>query len=1286
MSVPKILYHGSPHKIKVIKRYQSDLVKDDVVFLTPYLGLAACFIPDKQSIIDKYPPAYNWNFGFELWNASEAEKSKLSNKIIIYHNLRGAKSVSGISKGYIYEINTDKYNSNIQPLNNQDDNEYIYSGSADINFTKCTPVTIEWTAVFNELQTKSHGEAKLKANHNLFTYVPMDNTLEKDGLLSTMYASDKQIQKYAERAGSDKRKDIIDWLEKSFPGRSRGISCFTEEIARNAPLVMQRFGTTHVLCKIDSYESLLERGLAEACYKTRTGTKRGCDKVEAPDYTSINWNVKTEPFLFSNIAHYIIVLTKGKLSAKYFTSSMPVQAWVNKVEAESIKRAEVFAHTHYEDNASHGWNHIACNLDKAKHMVAPRKLTAVETTAIMYHDSALRTMGREHHEDNARIFIMKDLKGIFTYQELEYMSEACAQHRGSYKGELTSDLADLVSSSDRSAPNITHVVLRSYAYNKEMGKTDEDAYIEVARHLKNKYGKNGYAKLPRYYCTYFKGELAEFQHACETITPELVKSIIETNRDKINAIAENLVYANINKLEAKWLSMYAITFEANKPEDTQKPKSDKPGPGLIEAAKPEPSENDLTITPSGVKCNVNISVDKYLGVYCWQINSTGRSDLDFRLSEVGKSITHSSQPNCDLIEDNKVWYLHTHVALKANDLVTIDLNTVPWMDNPDQQIDFGNTATAESLVSTMFGSLKTYKARAYFPVTNEEVVSKAIDVNNLKSLINSNHKIPVFVTIFGLGRFLVDNHLEDKYKYYVELELADKNLSQYEFSSSKLLTKLSTYEAVRDRDAKYFMIQVATIHESIKFNNYTPISLDKAYRVEHFAQQMEAGDVLTTYPSVNAVGVIYSYGSMVNRLIQHSVFSSCKCVLDDDYVAGYGVDVLTCDLRKVNKRWFIHNCGGILVLRHKQMTSAAALKIKQYIEARYRLNIPYSPKAIMRALYLRHYNINEHDTDKLSKKELDKYTEPMFCSSIMAYALKSAGLELKFDRDVDIRYVFPIDMALSSSFRKVAQYGETEKDLKAVKSVESLELPFDVLPEIQYTSEQYDLEACLEAAGNKSAIKKRIVEYVTKVFMLMEPDGTNAKRFTAMLNSMSDAQFDAYMRSLRDKSTQLAFYAPNMKNNITIDNLINACHKLDIEICQHVWLRDHSTGRKFLTPNKHLILQIPIRRQEQTIDKKLGLPDNDVTINAMTGQVTQDDRANSITNPEIQMLYARGLMTTLAEIVQVRGGNVNAYAEFKRQLEETGSCDMNSIDPNFASRATRVAAVLFQSMHIDINL
>ena len=75
-----------------------------------------------------------------------------------------------------------------------------------------------------------------------------------------------------------------------------------------------------------------------------------------------------------------------------------------------------------------------------------------------------------------------------------------------------------------------------------------------------------------------------------------------------------------------------------------------------------------------------------------------------------------------------------------------------------------------------------------------------------------------------------------------------------------------------------------------------------------------------------------------------------------------------------------------------------------------------------------------------------------------------------------------------------------------------------------------------------------------------------------------------------------------------------------------------------------------------------------------------------MTNPEIQILAARGLDATLEELVNVRGGNINAYAEFKRQAEETGEISLNSIDRGSISRVAMVGQILLQSMMIDNNI
>ena len=63
----------------------------------------------------------------------------------------------------------------------------------------------------------------------LYHYAPKENTALKDGLLSVSKIP-ARLKVYAKRAGTENPKEIIAWLEKTFLGRSRAVSCLTEPI------------------------------------------------------------------------------------------------------------------------------------------------------------------------------------------------------------------------------------------------------------------------------------------------------------------------------------------------------------------------------------------------------------------------------------------------------------------------------------------------------------------------------------------------------------------------------------------------------------------------------------------------------------------------------------------------------------------------------------------------------------------------------------------------------------------------------------------------------------------------------------------------------------------------------------------------------------------------------------------------------------------------------------------------------------------------------------------------
>lgn len=233
------------------------------------------------------------------------------------------------------------------------------------------------------------------------------------------------------------------------------------------------------------------------------------------------------------------------------------------------------------------------------------------------------------------------------------------------------------------------------------------------------------------------------------------------------------------------------------------------------------------------------------------------------------------------------------------------------------------------------------------------------------------------------------------------------------------------------------------------------------------------------------------------------------------------------------------------------------------------------------------------------------------------------------------------------------------------------------------------LDSSMEASTTPSKIaqkKKKILDFICKLCDTMEPSGLNSKRYRRIIGQMNDKEFDQFMNYMKEGKWQLHLVAPNMIVNLQNEDLLKACDLIGLDLFQRVWMYDRATGRKYLTDNKYMFVKLPIRRQQQFLDEKISVPDNDRTIDGLTGQVTGDSRSCSITNPEIQILAARGLDKTMQELVNIRGGNIHGYSEFRRMLEENGEADLDMIDPNSRTRASVVGSKLLQSMMLDTNL
>ena len=160
----------------------------------------------------------------------------------------------------------------------------------------------------------------------LYHYAPIENTVLSDGLLS-ISCIQKDLRAYAHRAGSNNREEILAWLDKTFYGRSRAISCLTEPIKwQNNDSVLKRIVENSALFSFDLSE-LVKDNLVEAIWCKNGSAAGGYNEKffqvspEEIDFSPLKWERvdAARDMLYAVVRHYLVVMKNGVIPPKYLT-------------------------------------------------------------------------------------------------------------------------------------------------------------------------------------------------------------------------------------------------------------------------------------------------------------------------------------------------------------------------------------------------------------------------------------------------------------------------------------------------------------------------------------------------------------------------------------------------------------------------------------------------------------------------------------------------------------------------------------------------------------------------------------------------------------------------------------------------------------------------------------------------------------------------------------------------------------------------------------------------------
>lgn len=218
------------------------------------------------------------------------------------------------------------------------------------------------------------------------------------------------------------------------------------------------------------------------------------------------------------------------------------------------------------------------------------------------------------------------------------------------------------------------------------------------------------------------------------------------------------------------------------------------------------------------------------------------------------------------------------------------------------------------------------------------------------------------------------------------------------------------------------------------------------------------------------------------------------------------------------------------------------------------------------------------------------------------------------------------------------------------------------------------------------AKRKTAESKILKIMSKIDTSGENTKYYKKVFKTMTDTSFKSYMTALKNKEASLFVMLPNDGNNVTMSDIIGVCEDVGLDIKEHVVRIDRATKRKYKSPNKYMMFNLPVRRVKQYLFNKISLPDSDSKIAAASGQVMNDDASARITGIETKLLVNKGLKMSTTELLKMRGGDVEAYQQMKLQAEATGEVNMSDIDMTTRPRSTVVAGLYLNALHLEHNL
>lgn len=219
--------------------------------------------------------------------------------------------------------------------------------------------------------------------------------------------------------------------------------------------------------------------------------------------------------------------------------------------------------------------------------------------------------------------------------------------------------------------------------------------------------------------------------------------------------------------------------------------------------------------------------------------------------------------------------------------------------------------------------------------------------------------------------------------------------------------------------------------------------------------------------------------------------------------------------------------------------------------------------------------------------------------------------------------------------------------------------------------------------ANRKLAEKMIFDFLKR----LDPSGHNVEMYKKILPEMTDKAFDEYMRDILADKKSLVIFTPILKTKgLNVENNLKLAEELGIPLFERLVYKDTARGT-FTTPHKVLLLDLPINRKAQSLDKKKSIPGHNKIIDQMTYTPTGESKGSTLSNPELGIYNSMGLHNIIEELFRVRGGDKGGFRAFNAAIDRYGSVSLKSISPYLTGvESTKRVKSYFAAAHLKFEV